>query len=81
MSCYVMLCYIAVSNATAMNHTRSDFMGEFVRLVKRSGARVSLLPEIAILPAFEKVHVESKEEIRAAKIARIIATPDLTRPS
>ena len=69
---------IMLSNEVAKNHSRSDFMGEFVRLVKRSGAKVSALGFAEIAPAAEVIHKESLGDVKLARVNTIIETPDIT---
>jgi hypothetical protein len=68
---------VCVSNEAAMNRTRSDFMGEFVRLVKRTGTKVSLLENVAVVAAIEERHAKSKEEVAQENIQRIVSAPDI----
>ena len=69
---------VLVSNELARNHSRSDFMGEFVRLIKRSGATVTMLERIEATPAIEEVHQGALVEVKNGRIDRIIEAEDIT---
>jgi hypothetical protein len=69
---------VCVANEHAMNRTRSDLMGEFVQLLKRTGANLSILEGVALMPAIETLHAKSKDEVKQDTIQQVVNTPDVT---
>jgi len=68
---------ICVANRHEENKTRSNLMGEFIQLVKRTGAATTQLPEREVLKVAEEAHDASSKAVKCDKIARMVDTPDI----
>lgn len=68
---------VCVMNTAAMNRTRSNLMGEFVQLLKTTGAKVTRLPITEPDMEIEDIHKMSGREVKREKLQRVVDAPDI----